>query len=1025
MKRRAVFSVPVLVSCLLWNSPAFGKSAKDMKAAAAPKCGLALSVLHAEHTAHKARRRGKAFRSANSLLPLVGDRVIIDAVASGYPNALRADLEALGMQDISQVGNVVSGLMPIASIDEMEALGSLQFARPSYALARAGLTTSQGDRAMRADEARALFGVDGTGVTIGILSDSFDALGGAADDVDNGDLPAGIVVLDDTAGGTDEGRAMMQLIHDVAPGASQAFHTAFGGLADFAVGIQELAGCPSPFLGCTPGSVAADVIVDDVIYFAEPMFQDGIIAQAVDVVTAAGVSYFSSAGNNARDSYEAPFVSSGLGDGTGTFHDFDPGGGVDTCQSITIPTGTTYFSFQWTEPFFSVSGAPGSASDVDIRLFPNAGCSGAALGGGIDFNIGGDPVEVFAVSNGGPAASLGLRISLYSGEMPARVKHVAFSSSGFLINEYDTASGTIYGHANAAGAETVGAAFYEYTPEFGTAPPLLESFSSAGPTAIFFNTSGLPTVIERKKPEIVAPDGTNTTFFGGDFEPDGFPNFFGTSAAAPHAAAVAALMLDAAGPLTPAAVYSALESTAIDMDDPATPGFDVGFDFGTGFGLIDAALALADVASPRVLTSIDVTPDSGATIDPGQTQQFTAVGTFNDQSTEDLTNTVSWQSSAPGVATIDITGLATGVGGGTTLITASDDGVTSNAASFDVVVPVDVVTILSAEYKADRKEFKVRATSSQQPDAVLTVVGFGQMTFKKNKYELKIRPLAPELVPPSVTVESSLGGSATAAVIGAPAPPAALVSINVTPLAPSVAVGLTLLFTATGTFDDSSTADLTNSVAWQSSAPGVATINAAGLATGVSAGTTSITAAQDGVTSNTATLAVTPPAALVSIAVTPSPVSIDEGQTQQFTATGTFDDSSTADLTSSVTWQSDTPSVATIDATGLATGVSAGPTLITAAQDGVTSNPAVLNVLEAAGDEVTITKAEWKRKNSELKVVATSSAQPGAVLTVVGYGTMTFKRGAYELRIKPVPNPGTVAVTSSLGGSATKSVRIR
>lgn len=129
---------------------------------------------------------------------------------------------------------------------------------------------------------------------------------------------------------------MMQLIHDVAPGAGQTFHTAFGGQADFALGIEELAGCP-PGSEPTraPALNAADVIVDDVIYFAEPMFQDGIVAQAVDVVTNAGVSCFSSAGNNARASYEAPF------DLAGGLHDFEPGPGVDTCQTITIPTGTT------------------------------------------------------------------------------------------------------------------------------------------------------------------------------------------------------------------------------------------------------------------------------------------------------------------------------------------------------------------------------------------------------------------------------------------------------------------------------------------------------------------------------------------------------------------------------------------------------------------------------------------------------------------------------------------------------------
>ena len=392
---------------------------------------------------------------------------------------------------------------------------------------------------------------------------------------------------------------MMQLIHDVAPGAGQAFHTAFGGQADFAMGIEELAGCPpGSESGCVPAVTPSNVIVDDVIYFAEPMFQDGIIAQAVDVVTTAGVSYFSAAGNNARDSYEAPFVRSGrVNSGghplAGTLHDFNPGKGVDTCQAITLPTGTTVVSFQWAEPYFSVSGAPGSASDLDIGFFTDTvGCSFSTfIGGGRDGNVGADPVEVITITNSGPSAQLGLQIVNFSGPYPELLKYVVFSTSAFSIDQFDTASGTIYGHANAAGAEAVGAVFYQETPEFGTAPPLLEAYSSAGPTPIYFDKFGFEAFEVRDKPEVVAPDGTNTTFFGFDVEPDGFPNFFGTSAAAPHAAGVAALMLEAAGSLTPAQVYAALEATAIDMGDP-------GFDFDTGFGLIDAVLAVTDVAPP-------------------------------------------------------------------------------------------------------------------------------------------------------------------------------------------------------------------------------------------------------------------------------------------------------------------------------------------------------------------------------------------------------------------------------------------
>ncbi len=154
--------------------------------------------------------------------------------------------------------------------------------------------------------------------------------------------------------------------------------------------------------------------------------------------------------------------------------------------------------------------------------------------------------------------------------------------------EFMTFSSTIFGHPNANGAEAVGASFYQ-------TPTELESFSSLGGTPILFDINGnrLSEPEIRLKPEIVAPDGTNTTFFiRRDPEGDGFPNFFGTSAAAPHAAGVAALLLEAKPDASPELVYQTLEQTAIDLNDPFTPGEDIGFDFRSGFGLIRADSAL-------------------------------------------------------------------------------------------------------------------------------------------------------------------------------------------------------------------------------------------------------------------------------------------------------------------------------------------------------------------------------------------------------------------------------------------------
>lgn len=579
---------------------AIGAGATDR----AGKAGPDLYALHREYQAYlqrpDARTRGPSgFTSRNSLARIALGHVVIDTAAEGDPEGLAVDLKALGLQGMAVFGRMVSGHLPIPAIPALETLGSLRFARPSYARALAGSVTSQGDAAMRADIARSTFGVDGTGVTVGALSDSFNCLGGAAAGVASGDLPVGIVVLEEIGSCTDaadETRALAEVIHDVAPGAAITVHSAFNGEANFAQGIVDLA------------NAGAKVITDDVIYFTEPMFQDGIVAQAVDQVKALGVSYFSAAGNEGRRSYESPFRPSGqlfnIGFGPEEAHDFDPDPeGVDTCQQITVPGGgqISTVSFQWDQPFASATlGGPGSQSDLDIVL-TDAACDNLNINSA-DPNVGRDPVEIFSVTNNGQTAAFGLRILLRSGPPPGLMKTVLFGSSTLTINEFDTRSGASFGHSVARGGLGVGAADYRDTPAFGRSPPLIETFSSAGGTPILFDTAGnrLATPEFRAQPAITAPDGADTTFFGGS-DPDGtgFPNFFGTSASAPHAAGIGALITARNPSFGPDSIYSVLRSTAIDMDDPATPGvFDTGFDFGTGHGLVQADAALNLVPPP-------------------------------------------------------------------------------------------------------------------------------------------------------------------------------------------------------------------------------------------------------------------------------------------------------------------------------------------------------------------------------------------------------------------------------------------
>jgi Subtilase family len=557
-----------------------------------------LIALSHQYSQHLAQRSALPFTSADPLIALVDDRVVIDAVASDDVNVLKSDLEFLGMQGAVAFGRVVSGQLPISSITAAEALISLRFAQTAKAVTNAGGVISQGDLSMRADVARATFGLDGSGIKVGVLSDSYNCLGGAAMDIANGDLSQVTVVqeISSCTGATDEGRAMLQIVHDVAPGASLGFASAFNGMASFAANITALK------------NNGAKVIVDDVMYLTEPMFQDGIIAQTVDRVVSNGVAYFSSAGNQARQSYQsvfrpgdtfapgafasAPGAAAFLG---GTAHNFNSSGGKDQFLSVTIPAGTSVtIILQWDSRFFSVSGSPGTQNDLDLYVFDASATQ--VLNGTTFNNIGGDAVELFGSANtaSGPL-NVSLMIVKHSGADPGLLKFVYFfSGAPPTINEFNTQSGTIYGHANAAGAEAVGAARYSKTPAFGISPPVLESFSSSGATLILFDVAGNRLVApdaRAYKPEIVAPDGADTTFFGSfDFDGTGFPNFFGTSAAAPHAAGVAALLIEAKPATTPAQIYTALESTAVNMDV-------AGYDNNSGFGLIQAHAALASILS--------------------------------------------------------------------------------------------------------------------------------------------------------------------------------------------------------------------------------------------------------------------------------------------------------------------------------------------------------------------------------------------------------------------------------------------
>lgn len=527
---------------------------------------------------------------------MVGDKVLVDVV--GYSgDEIATALQIGGYNVISCYDRMCSMYAALDKLDEIAAFPQIVSVRAATPMTQAtGRVIGEGIYATYVDRAVKKYKVNGTGITIGVLSDSFDCSKQAYLDSRSRNLPplAEITVLADLTGlecftGDDEGRAMMQLIYDVAPGAKLAFRTASRGKADFANGIRELA------------NVGCDIIVDDIGYLDDSFFQDGIIAQAVDDVVLQGVSYFSAAGNDGRNAWDAPngFVPSGIlfDNATGSqFHKFGENndGSPIVSQQIRFSSriDQIYFVLQWDQPHFSVSGGLGCRNNVDIFITYN---KTTLVTGSYSFNEGSDPIEKLLIFPG----ILGIResdivLDMYivhvSGEPAGYMKLMAYTNRDVSF-EFGNGS-TIFGHPNAASAAAVGAVSFFQTPLFNLSSPLIAPYSSVGGTPVLIDKLGNRHVEEmREKPMVCGPDGGLTTFF-----PSPSNNrFFGTSAAAPHVAALAALLLEAkGGPQTtaPEEIYSILQRTAIDMDDPSTVGFDFGFDYNTGYGLVNSLEAL-------------------------------------------------------------------------------------------------------------------------------------------------------------------------------------------------------------------------------------------------------------------------------------------------------------------------------------------------------------------------------------------------------------------------------------------------
>jgi len=483
-----------------------------------------------------------------------------------------------------------------------------------------GSVNSQGDTCHRADMARA--GLVFSGIKIGVLSDSIDnSTGSYAAAIASGDVPNVTILPNQAGSGSGEGLAMLEIVYDLCPGSQLYFATAFNGAGSFAQNIINLraAGC--------------DVIVDDVGYFNESPFFDDVISQAVDTVTAGGALYFSSCANsgtkakNSSGTWSGDFLDGGVvgsplpSPSTSHLHMFTDS--VSMAQQVytAFPSSGTSGSSRRGDLFWS-DPDNGSSNDYDLFYLDNTGATVVASSTNVQTGTQ-DPYEQFSIPTAGPFP--GRRFVIVKAESAATRYLYLSSGRGYLTI---STPGMTKGHSTAGAgfgvaATPIGAPATGGNPNFPpTAGPYpnvfntgnkTEIFSSDGPRKYFYNPDGTPVTpgdltstggAVKMKPDFTAADGVSTTLPGNS----GLNPFYGTSAAAPHAGAIAAILKAKNPTLTIAQIRTALDSTAIDIEAP-------GYDNVSGYGILDALGAVNSI-----------TPAAGLSYLPGNVQLLSPSG---------------------------------------------------------------------------------------------------------------------------------------------------------------------------------------------------------------------------------------------------------------------------------------------------------------------------------------------------------------------------------------------------------------
>ena len=425
----------------------------------------------------------------------------------------------------------------------------------------------------------------------------------------------------------------------------------------------------------------------------------------------------------------------------------------------------------------------------------------------------------------------------------------------------------------------------------------------------------------------------------------------------------------------------------------------------------------------KKITSIGITPTQPI-LQRGVTQPFKATAVYDDNSTSDVTQQATWSTGDTGVLSVVATGasagVATALAAGTTSLTATLGGI-SGTTSVTVTAPaltsITVTPATATLFVGTTSPFKAQGTYSDLSTADLT----DSVTWSTSIASIAsvsnaagTRGLVTALAMGTCNLVASLSGVVGTAIVTVSVVP--LVSIAVTPNPLNLPLGLTLPLKATASYGDKTTQDVTTSATWTVGDSSIATVGnvgtAAGQVTGKAVGNTTVTATLSGIKGSAAVNVANPK--LVSIAVAPATARITAGQTQAFTATGSYDNSTTVDLTTQVTWSSSNIAVAQASnaagSNGVVTSLIAGTTTITAALSGV-QGTATLTVGPPALVSISVAPA--------IATIAVGGTQPYTVRAVYANGTTGILTGANWSS----SSTGVATITAGGGGGGGATAR--